>query len=126
MRGGLSTLIGAGLLAFAGALGIVAVFDSPPLAAFAQTPATVPPAEGENPHPVHLVRPPMGPLSAMAQLGRLVFFDAGLSSSAKLSCASCHSPEHAYAAPGDLPVMLGGPDMSRQGVRAVPSLMYLE
>jgi cytochrome c peroxidase len=126
MRGGLSTLIGAGSLAFAGALGIAAVFDLPPLAAFAQTPTTVPPAEGENPHPIHLVRPPIGPLSAMAQLGRLVFFDTGLSSSAKLSCASCHSPEHAYAAPGDLPVMLGGPDMSRQGVRAVPSLMYLE
>jgi cytochrome c peroxidase len=98
----------------------------PPLAAFAQTPANIPRAEGENPHPIHLVRPPIGPLSAMAELGRAVFFDAGLSSSAKLSCASCHSPQHAYAAPGDLPAMLGGPDMSRQGVRAVPSLMYLE
>lgn len=126
MRSGLSTLIGAGLLAFAGALGIAALFDLPPLAALAQTPATALAAAGENPHPNHLVRPPIGPLSAMAQLGRLVFFDASLSSSGKLSCASCHSPEHAYAAPGDLPAMLGGPDMSRQGARAVPSLMYLE
>lgn len=62
----------------------------------------------------------------MAQLGRLVFFDTSLSASKKLSCASCHSPLHAYAAPGDLPAMLGGPLLSRQGVRAVPSLMYLE
>ena len=126
MRGGLSRFIGAGALAFAGALGIAALFGLPPLAAFAQTPAPSLPAEGENPHPVHLVRPPAGGLSAMAQLGRLVFFDASLSSSGKLSCASCHSPDHAYAAPGELPAMLGGPDLSRQGVRAVPSLMYLE
>ena len=30
------------------------------------------------------------------------------------------------APPGDLPAMRGGPPLSRQGVRAVPSLMYLE
>jgi cytochrome c peroxidase len=62
----------------------------------------------------------------MAQLGRLVFFDATLSSSGKLSCASCHSPQHAYGPPNDLSVMLGGARLARQGVRAVPSLMYLE
>jgi cytochrome c peroxidase len=83
-------------------------------------------AHGENPYPVHLVRPPVAPLSAMAQLGRAVFFDASLSSSGRLSCASCHSPAHAYGPPGDAPVVDGGPDLSRQGVRAVPSLMYLE
>ena len=93
-----------------------------------QTPATALPAEteGENPHPIHLVRTPVGPLSAMAEIGRLVFFDASLSSSGKLSCASCHSPDHDYTPPGDLPAMLGGPLLSSQGVRAVPSLMYLE
>lgn len=84
------------------------------------------PAEGSNPQPVHLVRPPTHALSAMAELGRLVFYDAKLSSSGKLSCASCHSPDHNYTPPGDLPAMLGGPELSRQGVRAVPSLMYLE
>jgi cytochrome c peroxidase len=83
-------------------------------------------ARGENPYPVHLVRPQVAPLSAMAQLGRAVFFDASLSSSGRLSCASCHSPEHAYGPPGDAPAVKGGPDLSRQGVRAVPSLMYLE
>jgi cytochrome c peroxidase len=81
---------------------------------------------GENPHPIHLIRSPAAPLSAMAQLGRQVFYDANLSSSGKLSCASCHSPQHAYGPPTDGPVMLGGPSLSRQGARAVPSLTYLE
>ncbi len=81
---------------------------------------------GENPYPVHLVRPPIAPLSAMAVLGREVFFDNRLSSSGRLSCAGCHSPEHAYGPPGNAPAVAGGPKLSRQGVRAVPSLMYLE
>jgi cytochrome c peroxidase len=81
---------------------------------------------GENPHPIQLVRPPVAPLSAMAQLGKEVFYDASLSSSGKLSCSSCHSPEHAYGPPIDGPVMFGGPTLSRQGARAVPSLTYLE
>jgi cytochrome c peroxidase len=81
---------------------------------------------GENPHPIQLIRPPVAPLSAMAQLGRDVFYDARLSSSGKLSCASCHSPEHAYGPPIDGPVMFGGPTLSHQGARAVPSLTYLE
>jgi cytochrome c peroxidase len=81
---------------------------------------------GESPHPIHLVRPAVAPLSAMAQLGRQIFYDAGLSSSGKLACASCHSPQHAYGPPTKGPVMLGGPSLSRQGARAVPSLTYLE
>ena len=43
-----------------------------------------------------------------------------------MSCASCHSPERAYGPPGDAAVMNGGPHLARQGVRAVPSLAYLE
>jgi cytochrome c peroxidase len=74
---------------------------------------------GMNPQPVHLVRPPHAPLSAVARLGHAVFFDASLSGSGRLSCASCHSPAHAYGPPGSLSVM-------RDGLRAVPSLMYLE
>ncbi|WP_424630546.1 cytochrome-c peroxidase [Bradyrhizobium sp. SYSU BS000235] len=81
---------------------------------------------GENPHPIQLVRPHAAPLSAMAQLGQKVFYDANLSSSGKLSCASCHSPEHAYGPPIDGPAMFGGPTLSRQGARAVPSLTYHE
>jgi cytochrome c peroxidase len=81
---------------------------------------------GENPRPVRLIRPQAAPLSAMAQLGQQIFYDASLSSSGRLSCASCHSPDHHYGPPNDGPVMLGGPDLKRQGARAVPALTYLE
>ena len=81
---------------------------------------------GENPHPVRLVRRPAAPLSAMARLGKDIFFDTGLSSSGKLACASCHSPDHAYGPPNDGPVMLGGPTLTLPGARAVPSLTYLD
>lgn len=92
-------------------------------AVFAGEPQGLP---GENPHPIHLVRRPVEPFSAMAQLGRQIFYDPNLSSSGKLSCASCHSPDHAYGPPNDGPVMLGGPTLTRQGARAVPSLTYLD
>ncbi len=81
---------------------------------------------GANPNPIHLMRPRAAPLSTMAQLGQQIFHDASLSSSGALSCASCHSPDHAYGPPNDEPVMLGGPSVSQQGMRAVPSLTYLE
>ncbi|MGA7972332.1 MAG: cytochrome c peroxidase, partial [Pseudolabrys sp.] len=89
-------------------------------------PARADSASGVNPHPVKLVRPAAKPLSAMAELGKLIFFDPSLSSSGRMSCASCHSPQHAYGPPNDLPAMMGGPHLTRQGVRAVPSLRYLE
>jgi cytochrome c peroxidase len=103
-------LLGAGLLCLAGAVSAVETQVLP----------------GANPHPVTLLRLHTGPLSGMAQLGREIFYDASLSSSGALSCASCHSPEHHYGPPNDGPVMLGGPDLKRQGARAVPSLTYLE
>jgi cytochrome c peroxidase len=65
-------------------------------------------------------------LSAVAQLGRKMFFDPSLSGSGQLSCSSCHDPAHAYGPPNDLVVQLGGPDRGRPGLRAVPSLRYLE
>lgn len=61
----------------------------------------------------------------MAQIGKLAFFDASLSASGKQSCASCHSPDHAYGPPNGLAVQLGGPDLQHYGTRAVPSLRYL-
>ncbi|HET6238094.1 MAG TPA: cytochrome c peroxidase [Acetobacteraceae bacterium] len=115
------------LAALTGGLLAVVVRSPLPLDAWAAHPqASFLLSLGKNPFPVRLVRPPVAPLSAMAQLGRQVFFDASLSSSGRLSCASCHSPEHAYGPPGDDPVMTGGAILSRQGLRAVPSLMYLE
>lgn len=83
-------------------------------------------AQGENPAPVVLIRPPQAPLSAMAELGKRIFFDQSLSASGKISCAFCHNPEHDYAPSNALAAQLGGPDLTSQGVRAVPSLMYLE
>jgi cytochrome c peroxidase len=65
-------------------------------------------------------------LSAVAQLGRKMFFDPSLSSSGQLSCASCHSPHAAYGPPNELAIQFGGADMKRSAFRAVPSLRYLE
>lgn len=83
-------------------------------------------AEGANPSPVTLTRPPSQPLSAMAQLGRLIFYDTSFSSSGKLACASCHAPDHFYGPPSDISAVMGGPALQTQGVRAVPTLTYLE
>jgi cytochrome c peroxidase len=80
---------------------------------------------GANPHPVHLVRPRARPLSALAQLGQQIFFDPSLSQSGQQSCASCHSPEHAYGPPNGLATQLGGAHMTEVGLRAAPSLAYL-
>jgi cytochrome c peroxidase len=92
-------------------------------AVFAAEPQGLP---GENQHPIHLVRRPVASFSAMARLGQKIFHDRSLSSSGKLSCASCHSPDHAYGPPNDGPVMLGGSTLTQQGARAVPSLTYLD
>jgi cytochrome c peroxidase len=75
---------------------------------------------------VRLVRPAAAPLSAMALLGKDIFYDKSLSSSGRLSCASCHDPDHAFGPPGALPAMSGGPGLVLQGTRPPPSLMYLE
>jgi cytochrome c peroxidase len=65
-------------------------------------------------------------MSPAAQLGRRLFFEKGLSASGTLSCASCHAPDNAYAAPADAgPVMLSGARLDRWGLRSVPSLRYL-
>ena len=64
------------------------------------------------------------PLSAMAQLGKALFYDKALSGSGQMSCATCHSPENHYAPANDLAVQPGGPDLKSFGARAVPSLTY--
>jgi cytochrome c peroxidase len=80
---------------------------------------------GANPHPVVLQRPPVAPLSAMAQLGKQLFYDKSLSASGQQSCASCHSPERSYGPPNGLDVQAGGLAMKQEGYRPPPSLMYL-
>ncbi len=81
---------------------------------------------GVNRHPVQLARNRVAPLSRTALLGRQIFFDARMSRSGTLSCASCHSPAHAYGPPDTTPVQMGGPALRHQGARAVPSLRYLD
>ena len=61
----------------------------------------------------------------LSQLGRAMFFDASLSASGKLACATCHDPRYAYGPPPGKALAYGGKDMSQQGTRAVPSLRYL-
>jgi cytochrome c peroxidase len=63
--------------------------------------------------------------AALAQLGRLMFFDPSLSASGKLACSTCHDPKFAYGPPPGKALAVGGPDMSQSGTRAVPSLRYL-
>src|ERR1700692_1284831 len=65
-------------------------------------------------------------VEALTQLGRALFFDPSLSASGKQSCASCHSPDHAFGPPNDLSVQFGGRDMKHAGTRAAPSLRYMQ
>ncbi len=62
----------------------------------------------------------------MTELGRQLFFDRSLSASGQMSCATCHDPAFAYGPSNDRPTQLGGPDMKSPGLRAVPSLRYLQ
>ena len=62
--------------------------------------------------------------SAVAALGKHLFFDASLSASGKISCATCHSADAAYAPPNGRAVQRGGAHLDRTGTRAVPSLRY--
>jgi cytochrome c peroxidase len=64
--------------------------------------------------------------AAMAAVGRALFFDASLSASGTMACATCHDPKHAFGPPNDLPVQRGGRDGRQYGVRAAPSLMYAQ
>ena len=64
-------------------------------------------------------------VTEVAALGKQIFFDPLLSASGRMSCATCHSPQHAYGPPNAMAVQLGGPGMNLQGARAVPSLRYV-
>ncbi len=67
-----------------------------------------------------------GQAPELAALGRKLFFDPALSASGKLSCSSCHDPASAYGPPNSAAVQPGGKDGRQSGLRAVPSLRYLQ
>lgn len=62
----------------------------------------------------------------LTALGRRMFFDASLSASGRQACASCHDPAHAFGPASAAPVEMGGDHMDRPGLRAVPTLRYLQ
>ncbi len=63
---------------------------------------------------------------ALRALGQEMFFDPSLSASGRQACSTCHDPAHAFGPASAEPVMMGGPALDRPGVRAVPSLRYLQ
>jgi cytochrome c peroxidase len=76
--------------------------------------------------PAHAAQTGSAPeISDLAALGKQIFFDPSLSASGRVACATCHSPTHAYGPPNSLAVQFGGPNVDRQGLRAVPSLRYV-
>ena len=80
----------------------------------------------------HAVEPGMTRAQAFARaaalqaLGRQMFTDPSLSASGQMACATCHDPKHGFGPPNALDVQLGGKDMQQAGVRATPSLTYLQ
>lgn len=64
--------------------------------------------------------------AALSAMGRALFFDPSLSAAATRSCASCHDPRHAFGPADGAAVERGGIDGMQPGLRAVPSLEYLQ
>jgi cytochrome c peroxidase len=64
-------------------------------------------------------------VAAVTELGRALFFEPSLSASGRVACATCHDPKQAYGPPTAAPVQLGGRDGRTPGLRAAPSLRYL-
>ncbi len=64
--------------------------------------------------------------SALAQLGERIYHDRNLSGSGRMSCATCHDPLFTHGPPNALAVQVGGTFETEFGVRAAPSLRYLE
>jgi cytochrome c peroxidase len=65
----------------------------------------------------------------LAAVGGALFADPSLSASGKLACATCHDPAYAHGPPPSItarPVAMGGPAGKTPGLRAVPSLRYLQ
>ena len=66
------------------------------------------------------------PVPQLTALGRELFFDPVLSASGKLSCSSCHDSAHAYGPADGASTPLGGANGTERGLRAAPSLRYLQ
>jgi len=62
---------------------------------------------------------------ALREVGRRIFSDPAFSASGKQSCASCHDPQLRYNPPNTLDVQPGGANLTERGLRAPPTLTYL-
>jgi cytochrome c peroxidase len=65
-------------------------------------------------------------VALLTDIGHRMFFDPTLSASGAMSCATCHDPGFAFGPANDRAVQLGGPRLDQPGVRAAPSLRYLQ
>ncbi len=83
----------------------------------------LPPYICNNPVPIGFTQGPPAPAlpdsQALVRLGRQLFFDPKLSADESLACATCHRPEHGFAAPQRVAVGIG----QRVGRRNAPSLL---
>jgi len=61
----------------------------------------------------------------LREAGRRIFSDPSFSASGKQSCASCHDPARRYNPPNARDVQMGGPSLRDPGLRAPPTLTYL-
>lgn len=62
----------------------------------------------------------------LREAGRAIFSDPMFSASGRQSCASCHDPARRYNPPNARDVQTGGPALRDQGLRAPPTLTYLD
>lgn len=74
---------------------------------------------------VQTTNPPAA-LSPLAQLGQQIYSDHTLSGSSRMSCATCHDPAFVHGPPNALAVQVGGQFETQFGLRAAPSIRYLE
>lgn len=64
--------------------------------------------------------------AALESIGRRLFTAPSLSASGHIACATCHDPHYAFGPPNAKDVQSGGSTMLEPGLRAVPSLKYLQ
>jgi cytochrome c peroxidase len=85
--------------------------------------AALPPARIAPPVPLGLPPVPTPTFytadADLVELGRALFFDPHLSSNAKVSCATCHDPKHAFANAAAFGIGVSG----QHTIRSVPSLL---
>jgi cytochrome c peroxidase len=65
-------------------------------------------------------------VAALTDVGRQMFSDPSLSGSGQVACASCHDPQRAFGPSNGNSVQLAGNDLRQPGLRAVPSIKYLQ